>query len=354
VRPHDLQALGGRLRGQLGLPALCLWLALGACASQGAGPAAPPSAAAPTPAPASAPKISPAPEPKARVPGGPVIAVTATPIEIAGRLQGVTLASAVRLSAEPAEFGGFSGLEIDAGRLVAVTDQGWLLDAEIEIGAGGLALTNARLSPLRDRRGRALRRKSASDAEALAIRPGRTMIAFERDHRITDVAADGRLGTAIRARLFERLRSNSGLEALAALPDGRLLAIAEGESGTPSPVFLIAPDGRIAAATLPSLSRHSVTGADIGPDGRLYLVLRHYSPLLGVSARVRRYDLDARGLPVPGTVAELAAFDRASGIDNMEGIAVWQDGTGRTHLTLISDDNFSVLQRTILVDLLID
>jgi hypothetical protein len=36
-------------------------------------------------------------------------------------------------------------------------------------------------------------------------------------------------------------------------------------------------------------------------------------------------------------------------IDNMEGLAVHQDG-GQTILTLISDDNFSFIQRTILLE----
>ena len=38
-----------------------------------------------------------------------------------------------------------------------------------------------------------------------------------------------------------------------------------------------------------------------------------------------------------------------SQIDNMEGLAVSQDEAGRTILTLVSDDNFSILQRTLIL-----
>ena len=42
--------------------------------------------------------------------------------------------------------------------------------------------------------------------------------------------------------------------------------------------------------------------------------------------------------------------DLTSQIDNMEGLAVWQNAKDETILTLISDDNFGRLQRTILLD----
>ena len=36
--------------------------------------------------------------------------------------------------------------------------------------------------------------------------------------------------------------------------------------------------------------------------------------------------------------------------DNLEGLAVWQDGQGAIRLTAVSDDNFLPTQRTELVD----
>ena len=114
-------------------------------------------------------------------------------------------------------------------------------------------------------------------------------------------------------------------------------------------LFLIDQAGQVSEARLPRTGSHLVTGADIGPDGRLYLVLREYSLLFGVSIRVMRYRLGPDGLPLPDSAETLAAFETASGIDNMEGIALDRGPGGDIRLWLISDDNFQFPQRTLLV-----
>jgi len=163
----------------------------------------------------------------------------------------------------------------------------------------------------------------------------------------------GRMGATLQPHSFEQFRSNKGLEALAALPDGRLIAFAEGAEATADgilvPMFLIDPAGGVTESRLPQPGPHSVTGADLGPDGRLYLVLREYSLLSGVSIRVMRYRLGAQGLPQPETAETLAAFEARDGIDNMEGISLDRGADGRTRLWLISDDNFRSAQRTLLL-----
>jgi len=65
--------------------------------------------------------------------------------------------------------------------------------------------------------------------------------------------------------------------------------------------------------------------------------------------RIRRIvakDLKS-GATITGDVL-LEATD-ALNIDNMEGIAPHRSATGETILTLISDDNYSALQRTLLM-----
>lgn len=54
----------------------------------------------------------------------------------------------------------------------------------------------------------------------------------------------------------------------------------------------------------------------------------------------------------PGAVLDgetLIEADLGYEIDNMEGIGVHRDASGATVLTVISDDNFSPIQRTILL-----
>ena len=86
-------------------------------------------------------------------------------------------------------------------------------------------------------------------------------------------------------------------------------------------------------------------GADIGPDGRLYLLERDFKGLLGFRSRVRRFDISDSGLSHETVLLE----SRPLQYDNLEGISVWRDAQD-IRLTLISDDNFGMLQRTELVE----
>jgi hypothetical protein len=65
--------------------------------------------------------------------------------------------------------------------------------------------------------------------------------------------------------------------------------------------------------------------------------------------RLRRIPLASLkdGALVDGPV--LAAADMGYQIDNMEGIGVHRTPGGETVLTLVSDDNFSPIQRTLLL-----
>jgi hypothetical protein len=175
------------------------------------------------------------------------------------------------------------------------------------------------------------------------------VVSFERDNRLMFLRDTGRMGGAIQPRDFGQLRSNKALEALATLPDGQLIAFAEGADDGGVPMFLIDPSARVTEARLPRAGIHSVTGADVGPDGRLYLVLREYSTMSGVSIRVMRYRLGPDGRPLPESAETLAAFEADSGIDNMEGIAIEREPGGDLRLWLISDNNFRFIQRTLLV-----
>lgn len=277
------------------------------------------------------------------------VAVTAEPVAITGgELNGLALSGAWVLRGDHRNFGGFSGLVVAGNRLFAVSDQGWWFGAALIEGDGTLRLSNARLAPMRDGEGDGYT-KAGGDAEGLTRLGARLVVSFERDHRLMLLRDTGRMGATIQPRAFEQFRSNKGLEALASLPDGRMIVLAEGADDGGVPLFLVDPAGGVTEARLPRAGSHSVTGADIGPDGRLYLVLREYSLLFGVSIRVMRYRLGADGLPLPDSAETLAAFEAASGIDNMEGIALDRGADGATRLWLISDNNFRSSQRTLLV-----
>jgi hypothetical protein len=277
------------------------------------------------------------------------VVVTAEPVAITGgELTGLALRGAWVLRGDHRNFGGFSGLVVAGERLFAVSDQGWWFGASLRLDGGALHLANARLAPMRDGEGGRYT-KAGGDAEGLTRLGGRLAVSFERNHRLMFLRDTGRVGATIQPRSFEQFRSNKGLEALASLPDGRMITLAEGADDSGVPVFLIDPAGEVTEARLPRAGSHSVTGADIGPDGRLYLVLRDYSILFGPSIRLIRYRLGPDGLPLPASAETLAAFEAAGGIDNMEGIALERGPDGKTRLWLISDNNFRSSQRTLLV-----
>jgi hypothetical protein len=85
------------------------------------------------------------------------------------------------------------------------------------------------------------------------------------------------------------------------------------------------------------------------PDGDLLLLERKFAWLGGIGIRIRRIALAAIA---PGAIVDgPSIFDADLGqeIDNFEGLDVHVTPEGDTVLTLVSDDNFSAIQRTLLV-----
>jgi len=85
------------------------------------------------------------------------------------------------------------------------------------------------------------------------------------------------------------------------------------------------------------------------PPADLLLLERRFSLLRGLAMRIRRIPL---GLIKPDALIDgkpLIVADLAYQIDNMEGIAVHTNAANETIITLVSDDNFSVIQRNLLL-----
>jgi hypothetical protein len=89
-----------------------------------------------------------------------------------------------------------------------------------------------------------------------------------------------------------------------------------------------------------------VTGADFGPDGRLYVLERDFAWVGGFASRIRRFVLGPDGFDDGETLLE-TGFGTP---DNYEGISVWRDPAGETRVTLIADDNFFPLQSTAIAE----
>jgi hypothetical protein len=263
----------------------------------------------------------------------------------------------LELTSPSKHFGGFSGLLVESGgkKLTAVTDRGMWFRAELVYDGDGVlsGLQAAEMGALKEADGRPTEGKSRQDAEAMAhLHDGSILVAFEQDHRLARLpegaAPDAPPVTFPAPQAATDLPNNLGLEALAAWPDGRILAATENREAGAHAAFLFT-DGQWQALSFTAVDQHRPTGADVLPNGDLLLLERRYSPAAGLSIRLRRVpERDIRqGARIMGE--EIARFEPPLTYDNMEALAVWRDAQGRILVALLSDDNFNILQRTLLL-----
>ncbi|MDP3492757.1 MAG: esterase-like activity of phytase family protein [Hyphomonadaceae bacterium] len=294
---------------------------------------------------------------------------------------GLNLVAGYDLTSEDERFGGLSGIDIlDDGNLIAVTDKGdfvW-----IDLQDDGLTPAAMRIAPMRDGKGKPFPTKGAADAEGLAIRDGLALVSFESNARVLayDIGACGAaargiplgwdMGAAF-ARQKLNVGDNQGVEGLAITNDWYLLAGVETKLGNASP---------LSARPLEAAARFDLTlgenapelvGLDqlqSGEDTRVFSLHRSSRPLSGnaitVVETVLQRDRDQSNLParIGSELHErsrqyflikssrvLAEMNLLVTIDNYEGIAAKRMPDGRVRLFIVSDDNYSATQRTLLM-----
>ena len=242
--------------------------------------------------------------------------------------------------------GGLSGIELseDGARAVAVTDRSTLVTARIEREGGApVALGPTRHATLSTPEGKPLT-GFAADSEGLAALPDGTLaVGFEGYHRVWRFGPDGAgLARVPLLGAMSALPGNSGPEVVAVDARGRILAIPERPREEAFPVWRWDGAAWSEPFRLPRRGPMKAVGADIGPDGRLYLLERRLTPL-GFRSRVRRFEAD-------GTGEETVLETRPGRHGNLEGIAAWRDAAGAVRLTMVSDDNFLFFQRGEIVE----
>ncbi|MXU64063.1 esterase-like activity of phytase family protein [Oceanomicrobium pacificus] len=254
------------------------------------------------------------------------------------------------------DFGGLSGIEVTDGGdgFLAISDRGtWLRARVMRDGDGISDVTVTARGPLLTTKGEPLDARNV-DAEGIAIAPdGSIYVSYESNHRVTrlrDIAAAPDL--LPRHRDFPNLQNNSSLEALAVDAAGTVYTIPErsGKLDRPFPVYRFRDGTWDKSLSVRREGRYLVSGADIGPDGKLYLLERDFTFLGGFTSRIRRFTLGPNGFDAGETLLTTSYGT----YDNLEGISVWQDDRGRLRLTLISDDNYSVFQQTQIVEFVLN
>jgi hypothetical protein len=260
-------------------------------------------------------------------------------------------------------FGGVSAIRVasDGAHFIALTDKGWWFRGRIVYeGTRPSGIADAEMAPILGADGRPLAARGWYDTEAIAEDGGTLYVGIERVHQIVrfDYGKEGLLARGRPIALPPGLRSlppNRGIEALVFVPKGLPLAgtlIAISERGLDKAGntngFLIggASPGNFAVSRS---SNFDVTDAALLPGGDVLLLERRFSWSSGLAVRMRRVAL---GEIKPGAVVDgpiLFDVDLGYEIDNMEGLSVHRSAGGETVLTLISDDNFSAVQRTLLL-----
>lgn len=261
------------------------------------------------------------------------------------------LDAVIALPSDGSRMGGFSGIELspDGREFILISDRGRILRGEFHRENNRLIdETHDRIAPLRTTDGAPVRGKG-NDAEGAALAPDGTLfVSFEGQHRLRAYAPGETTARDVPVPPeFARLPGNGGIEALAIAPDGTLYALPERiwTRNGGLPLFRGTDQGWDQLPGYPRNGGFLPVGADLGPDGRMYILERHFKGL-GFASRVRSFALDARGLHDPRII--LQTPQRRHG--NLEGLSVWRDTDGHIRLTMVSDDNFLSLMRSEIVE----
>ena len=260
-------------------------------------------------------------------------------------------------------FGGISSIRVspDGGSFIALTDKGYWLRARIAYRAGRpIGITDADMAPMLGPDGRPLSRRGWYDTESLAEDGGTLYVGIERVHQIVrfDYAKDGLAARGVPIAVppgVRALPANKGLECLVIPPKGQplagtLIAISERGLDAQGNIFGFLIGGASPGTfTVKRSEDFDITDCATTPRGDLLILERRFSWAIGVAMRIRRLTLSQ---VKPGALLDGPALifaDFGFQIDNMEGLAVHRAATGELVLTLISDDNFSPIQRSLLL-----
>ncbi|WP_323761652.1 esterase-like activity of phytase family protein [Maricaulis sp.] len=268
----------------------------------------------------------------------------------------------VTLTNPDERFGGFSALTLspDGSRLLAVSDSAYWMTARIgwSEADGSLYVGDFSISPILSRTGNPLV-GTAADSEAIADLGGGVLaVSFEREHRINTYALGedwGQLDSVGEAFPgppgADDFVNNGGMEGLASLPDGALLAGIEDGSDGVHPLWLHR-DGRWVRSELAAEPDFGLTSLDYH-DGHVYALERFWQSGIGNRIRILRFPAAALDRSERIEPELLGTLEAGKAVDNFEGIVV-TERDDRTLLLVMSDDNYNGSQRTLLLAFQLD
>lgn len=225
-------------------------------------------------------------------------------------------------------------------------------------------IQNFRMQQMVDETGQPIDEKWEVDAEGLAVKDGIATVGFERGHRVAQFKVDpSDMKAAFRQLDFlvpaRELRQNRGFETVThANANGRLrgglVVVSEKSLDKAGNIYAAIIEGpNKGVFTVKRNGDFDITDGAFLPDGDLLLLERSFSMARGVKMRLRRIHGESveKGAVADGPV--LLQADMGYQIDNMEGLDVWTRDDGALMVSLISDDNHSILQRNLYLEFIL-
>ena len=246
-------------------------------------------------------------------------------------------------------------------RFISFSDKGSWFTGRIVYQEGEMTgLDEVEAAPMLGADGRPITARGWFDTESIALDGPFVYIGLERVNQV--LRFDFSKGfTRSRGEVVpmppavRKLPFNKGLEALVMVPkglplEGTLIAISErGLDAKGNLIAFLVGGPSPGQFSVRRTDNFDISDAVLLRSGELLLLERKFSLVAGIGIRIRRIALTS---VAPGAVVDgPSIFDADLGneVDNMEGIDAHITPEGETVLTMVSDDNFSPIQRTLLL-----
>ncbi|BCG85677.1 hypothetical protein MesoLj113c_17870 [Mesorhizobium sp. 113-3-9] len=281
------------------------------------------------------------------------------PLEFVGGLE---------MTSKSRDFGALSAFRfLKAGSdFIGVADTGYWFFGTVARDADRrpVAIQNFRMQQMVDQSGQPIDEKWEVDAEGLAVKDGIATVGFERNHRVSQFRIDPanmkapyrQLDFLVPAR---ELRQNRGFETVThanvnGQHEGGLVVVSEKSLDKAGNIYAAIIEGpHKGVFTVKRNDDFDITDGAFLPDGDLLLLERSFTMAGGLKMRLRRIHGESveKGAVADGPV--LLEADMGYQIDNMEGLDVWTRDDGALMVSLISDDNHSILQRNLYLEFIL-
>ncbi|WP_421902645.1 esterase-like activity of phytase family protein [Maridesulfovibrio sp.] len=266
-------------------------------------------------------------------------------------------------------FGGFSDLLLSKDRktFLAISDMGFWLKGSLSYTKSGFLKDverKAELGQLLNTEGKTFAIKYYADSEALCRAPNQSpddtinpgyLVAFERVHRIyhynsgEPLYLSGKATALPLPKQLTDLPENGGIEAMLRLHDNSIFVLSEGDSSAgPFSKGALLKNGKWINFKYERNSAYRPTSAGKLANGKILILERKYQGPRTLGTRFCTIDRDKITEGATLSPELFCEINLPIPRDNYEGMDIISDDDGNQWIYIISDDNFSPVQHTLL------